>query len=104
MSRHTSVHDLERLVQSFHCLISVETVEEERVRSILMEVAARLAVPFYEWSMHGGLERRGMSVEGTRDPLTMLQRLRETQTGDALYLLKDLGPHLSNASAARALR
>ena len=104
MSRHTSVHDLERLVQSFHCLIAVETVEEERVRSILMEVAARLAVPLYEWSMHGGLERRGVSIDGTRDPLTMLQRIRETHAGDALYLLKDLGPHLTNVSAARALR
>ena len=44
MSRATSVHDLERLVQSFHTLIAVETVEEERIRSILMEVATRLSV------------------------------------------------------------
>ena len=34
MSRQTSVHDLERLVQSFHSLIAVETVEEERIRSM----------------------------------------------------------------------
>ena len=58
MSRQTSVHDLERLVQSFHNLIAVETVEEERVRSILMEVATRLNVPLYEWSLHAGLNRR----------------------------------------------
>src|SRR5688572_2637462 len=73
MSRQTSVHDLERLVQSFHSLIAVETVEEERVRSILMEVATRLNVPLYEWSLHAGLNRRiSGELEGTKDPLSML--------------------------------
>ena len=70
MSRQTSVHDLERLVQSFHTLIAVETVEEERVRSILLEVATRLSVPLYEWSLNGGLRRRvGGELEGVRNPV-----------------------------------
>ena len=78
MSRQTSVHDLERLVQSFHNLIAVETVEEERVRSILMEVATRLNVPLYEWSLHAGLSRRiSGPLEGTRDPLSMVQKIEE---------------------------
>ncbi|HUP46240.1 MAG TPA: AAA family ATPase [Thermoanaerobaculia bacterium] len=105
MSRQTSVHDLERLVQSFHSLIAVETVEEERIRSILMEVATRLRVPFYEWSINAGLSRRSVpEVEGTRDAFPMLQRIEETHTGDAIYLLKDLAPHLGNANTARLLR
>ncbi|HUP47698.1 MAG TPA: AAA family ATPase [Thermoanaerobaculia bacterium] len=105
MSRQTSVHDLERLLQSFHTLIAVETVEEERVRSILMEVATRLTVPLFEWSLHGGLKRRiGNEMEGTKDPLSMLQRIEEIHSGDAIYLLKDLGPHLGNANVARVLR
>src|ERR687892_367399 len=90
MSRQTSVHDLERLVQSFHTLIAVETVEEDRVRSILMEVATRLNVPFLEWSSNGGLRRRvGGEIEGTRDPLSVLQRIEEMQKTESIYLLKD---------------
>lgn len=105
MSRQTSVHDLERLVQSFHSLIAVETVEEERVRSILMEVATRLNVPLYEWSIHAGLSRRVTGeLEGTKDPLTMLQRLEEIHNGEAIYLLKDFAPHLQNAGVTRILR
>ena len=103
MSRQTSVHDLERLVQSFHTLIAVETVEEERVRSILMEVAARLTVPFFEWSLNTGLSRRTGELDATRDPLSMLQRIAESRE-DGIYLLKDFAPHLSNQTVARLLR
>ena len=35
MSNRTSVHDLKSLVLSFHSLIAIETVEEERVRMLL---------------------------------------------------------------------
>ena len=105
MSRQTSVHDLERLVQSFHSLIAVETVEEERVRSILMEVATRLNVPLYEWSLHAGLNRRiSGELEGTKDPLSMLHRIEEIHNGEAIYFLKDFAPHLANANIARVLR
>lgn len=105
MSRQTSVHDLERLVQSFHTLIAVETVEEDRVRSILLEVATRLSVPLYEWSLHAGLRRRvGGELEATKDPLAVLQRIEEIHNGEAIYLLKDFAPHLGNANVARLLR
>ena len=45
------------LVLSFHSLLTVETVEEERVRSLLIEVANELRLPFYEWSVTEGLRR-----------------------------------------------
>ncbi len=105
MSRRTSVHDLERLVLSFHSLIAVETVEEERVRSILQELAANLQIPFYEWSLTAGLHRRfGIVLEGTKDPLSMLNRIDEIHDRDAIYLLKDFAPHLSNSNVTRAVR
>jgi MoxR-like ATPase len=105
MSRQTSVHDLERLVQSYHSLIVIETVEEDRVRSVLMEVAARMKAPLYEWSVTDGLTRRaGMELEGTRDALSMLQRIDQVHDGDAVYLLKDLTPHLQHPNVSRILR
>jgi hypothetical protein len=104
MSHRSSVHDLKSLVLSFHSLIAIETVEEERVRSLLIEVAGDLRQPFYEWSVTEGLQRlRGVTVDGTQDALTALRHIDRID-GDSVYLLKDLAPHLSNANAARALR
>lgn len=104
MSHRSSVHDLKSLVLSFHSLIAIETVEEERVRSLLIEVAADLRQPFYEWSVTGGLERlRGATIDGTQEAVSALRHIDRIQD-DCVFLLKDLAPHLTNASAARALR
>ena len=104
MSHRSSVHDLKSLVLSFHSLIAMETLEEERVRSLLIEVAADLRQPFYEWSVTGGLQRlRGTTIDGTQDALAALRHI-DRLDGDNVYLLKDLAPHLSNANTARALR
>ena len=104
MSHRSAVHELKTLVLSFHSLLAVETVEEERIRSLLMEVANDLRLPFYEWSVTEGLRRlRGPTVDATQDALTALRHI-ERIDGDGIYLLKDLAPYLSTASVARALR
>jgi hypothetical protein len=104
MSHRQSVHDLEALIRSFHSLIVVETVEEERVRAILTEVAATLELPFFEWSVTSGFRRGyGLATGNTHDSLAVLKHIAE-MTGDAVYLLKDLGPHLSRPEVSRALR
>ncbi len=105
MSSHRSaVHDLKTLVLSFHSLLAIETVEEERVRSLLIEVTNDLREPFYEWSVTEGLRRlRGATMDMTQDALIALRNI-ERFDFDAVYLFKDLSPHLSNANIARALR
>jgi hypothetical protein len=105
MSHRTSVHDLKSLVLSFHSLIGVETVEEDRVRSLLIEVANDLRLPFYEWSLTSGFSRlRGATIDGTQDVLAALRHIHEIENTDAIYLLKDLARHLENPNIARALR
>jgi hypothetical protein len=104
MSHRSAAHELKTLVLSFHSLLAVETVEEERVRSLLIEVANDLRLPFYEWSVTEGLRRlRGATMEMTQDALQALRGI-EKYDFDAVYLFKDLAPHLSNANIARALR
>src|SRR5687768_9673302 len=104
MSHQQSVLDLKGLVRSFHSLIAVETVEEERVRAILAEVAADLNLSFFEWSVTSGFRRRyGSAVGNTHEAIGVLKHIAE-MTGDAIYLLKDLAPHLTKAEPARALR
>jgi hypothetical protein len=104
MSHRQAVHDLEGLVRSFHSLIAVETVEEERVRSIVAEVARELQLPFFEWSVASGFRRgHGLAIGSTHDALAALKHIAEL-TGDAIYLLKDLSPHLGKPEVVRTLR
>ncbi|HUJ13382.1 MAG TPA: AAA family ATPase [Thermoanaerobaculia bacterium] len=104
MSHQSAVHELKTLVLSFHSLLTVETVEEERVRSLLIEVSSDLRLPFWEWSVTEGLRRlRGATMDLTQDPLQALKNIDRLE-GDAIYLFKDAAPHLSNANVARALR
>ncbi|MFP5284609.1 MAG: AAA family ATPase, partial [Thermoanaerobaculia bacterium] len=104
MSHRQSVHDLRGLIRSFHSLIAIETVEEGRVRAIVSEVAADLSLPLFEWSVTTGFRRgHGLTVGNTFEALAALQHIGD-MTGDAIYLLKDLTPHLAKPEACRALR
>jgi hypothetical protein len=105
MSHRSSVHDLKSLVLSFHSLIAIETVEEDRVRSLLMEVAADLKLPFFEWSLTSGFNRvHGSTITGTQDALAALHHIAQIENTDAIYLLKDMARHLDNPNIGRALR
>ena len=50
------VDDLKTLVLSYHPLIVIETVEEERVETLLDSLAARMNVTLMEWSVNTGLK------------------------------------------------
>lgn len=104
MSHRQSVNDLRGLIRSFHSLIAIETVEEDRVKAILAEVAGELNLPLFEWSVTTGFRRgHGIAIGNTFDAFHVLQHMNDLK-GDAIYLLKDLGPHLSKHEVARLLR
>jgi hypothetical protein len=105
MSHRTSVHDLKSIILSFHPLVAIETVEEDRVRSLLGEIATELRFPFFEWSLTSGVNRvHGARVEQTDDPLAALKHVDRHHEADAIYLFKDLAPHLTTPNIARTLR
>ena len=106
MALSTSVHDLRTLVRSRHPLIVIETVEEERVLSLLHSVAAQERMPLFEWSITRGLTRADDMTavnKMTATPQAMLQHLSGL-TVEGLFWLKDFAPHLQEASVARQLR
>jgi len=104
-AHRASVHDLKSLVLSFHSLIAIETVEEERARSLLREVAVDLRLPLFEWSLTTGLHRfQGAAIGDTRDPLAALRHIEDIAGNDAIYLLKDMAPHLNHPNLTRPLR
>jgi len=106
MSTSTSIHDIKTLVLSFHPLIVIETVEEDRVRALLLSVAAQLRLPLFEWSVTRGLTRAEEPQamhRMTADALALLQHLQGLSI-QGMFLLKDFSRHLSDAAAARQFR
>ena len=105
MSSRTTLHDLKSLVCSYHSLVVIETVEEERVSSMLVSIARELRLPLFEWSVTRGLSRfpEKTAIHGTSEPLGLLRHLESVDI-EALFHLKDFGPHLGSAALARSMR
>ncbi|MBE9117636.1 AAA family ATPase [Lusitaniella coriacea LEGE 07157] len=105
MKPTTSIHDLKTLILSFHPIIAIETVEEERVESLLRAVAGELKMPLYEWTVTKGLKRfpNTSAIYGTADPQSLLQTL-ETVDLESIFLLKDFDRYLKEPTLARQFR
>ena len=97
--------DLELLVRSRYPLILVETLEEERLESLLSRVASRLGVPFFRWSRTRGLVREDLdkATYDTTEPLKLLAHLSAARV-DGIFLLADFQPYLSEPVTVRKLR
>ena len=105
MSLSTSIHDIKTLVLSFHPVIVIETVEEDRVFSLLHSTALELRMPFFEWSITTGLVRvPGKNIMyGTGEPRSLLSTLHQMDT-QAIFLLKDFARFTTDHTVARQLR
>lgn len=105
MSSSTVVHDLKTLVLSFHPVIAVETVEEERTIRLVEDVAGELGMTVFAWSVTSGLVRNGSSqaIHGTSEPLGLLRHI-EDLTVEGVFVLKDFAQHLGQAPVARKFR
>lgn len=105
MALSTSAHDLRTLIRSKHPLIAIETVEEERVATLLNSVCAQERMPLFEWSVTRGLTRADEPTLNriTAAPLALLQHV-QTLTVEAVFWLKDLAPHMQDPPVARQLR
>jgi len=102
----TSIHDLKLLVESYHPLVVIETVEEERARSLLLAAAQELRMPLFEWSVTRGLQREGEPPNPQRitaDPAAALPHIASL-TVEAIFLLKDFSAYLKEPAIARHLR
>jgi len=104
MRLFTSVHDIKTLVLSFHPVIVAETVEEERVRSLLHCVARELRLPLYEWTITRGLSRFNLLISSeTKKPQALLNYLEKFKA-EAIFLLKDFDKHLKDSASTRQFR
>ena len=105
MSRTATIHDIRTLLLSFYPMLVIETVEEERVHSILGPIAAGFRLPLFEWTITHGLVRLPSRerIVNTREPLQLLQYL-ERLPEEGIFHLKDFTRHLTNPTLTRLLR
>jgi hypothetical protein len=101
----SGVDDLKTLVLSYHPLIVIDTVEEERVAALLEGLAARMNVTLMEWSVNTGLAlpHAESPVYGTADPRQLLSYVSET-SGDGIFWLKDFASSLNTPQLVRLLK
>jgi len=105
MALSTSAHDLHTFIRSNYPLIAIETVEEDRVATLLYSVCAQERMPLFEWSITRGLTRANEPTVNriTAAPLALLQHL-QALTVEAVFWLKDLSPHMQDPPVSRQLR
>ena len=122
MTLPASISHFQTLIMSFHPVIVIETVEEERVEALLNKAVNDLQMAMFEWSIAQGLVRspgnihsrwtneyappgtnRPPALENTTEPLDMLKHIQD-MSFKAIYLLKDFPKHLDDATVARQFR
>jgi hypothetical protein len=122
MSLNTHVQYFQTLVNSFHPVIMIDTVEEERVETLINSACNDMQMALFEWSIAQGLMRspgnfhnrwqneyappggkRGQAIGKTTEPLEMLRHI-QTMSFKAIYWLKDFTEHLKDPVVARQCR
>jgi len=105
MGVSTSIHDIRTLVLSFHPVIAIDTVEEERVEQLVAAVAADLSLPVFEWTLTQGLIQKPAAHgnRSTASPLDLMGHLRNLSV-EGIFLLKDFARHLEDAAVSREFK
>lgn len=115
-----SLRYLQTLLMSFHPVIVIETVEEERVQTLLDKATSDLQLIAFDWSVAQGLGRlqgsnnhwqneysppggKRQVIEKTTEPLEVLRHIQSLTTR-GVYWLKDFSVHLNDAAIARQFR
>ncbi|PSN16971.1 AAA family ATPase [filamentous cyanobacterium CCT1] len=122
MSFKSSVQHFQTLVTSFHPIVVIDTVEEERVQGLIKAACSDMQMAVFEWSVAQGLMRspespdnrwqneyappgskRGQALPKTAEPLDMLRHIQDLNF-KAIFWLKDFAAHLKDPVVARQLR
>ncbi|UCF87505.1 MAG: AAA family ATPase [Nitrospiraceae bacterium] len=100
-----NIRDLEVLINSHYPIIYIETFEEKRVETLVLEVAFKMGLPLFIWSATTGLARFGSEkpAYNTKSPHDSLSFIHSSSL-EAVYLLKDLHNYLQDSLVVRKLR
>lgn len=102
----STASDLRLLVQSFHPVVVVESLEEDRVSHLLVNLGHELLMPIFTWSATEGLCRDGDGRaldRATTEPLAALRYLQQLSR-ESIFFMKDMAPFLKDPATARQFR
>ena len=105
-SKAVNTHEIKTLVQSFHSLVVVETLEEDRIRESLTTACEELKLPLFTWSVSRGLARHPSDhavLASTAGPLAALRHIEDFSI-EGIFLLHDFASHLKDPVLARQFR
>ncbi|HET8646987.1 MAG TPA: AAA family ATPase, partial [Vicinamibacteria bacterium] len=102
------VRELDTLVRARYPLLYLVSWEEQRLDSILEQLAGSHGKSFHVWSITGGLRkvagaRTAPPADGSRDPGDALKAIGALAE-PALVVLKDFHPYLNDPVVVRSLR
>jgi ATP-dependent 26S proteasome regulatory subunit len=102
------VRELDTLIRARYPLVYLVSWEEQRLDTILENLAAAHGKSAYFWSITQGLRkmahgRPGAPMDGTKDPGDALQAIQRIPEG-SLIVLKDFHPFLNDPVVVRWLR
>ncbi len=119
MALSITIRDIQTLILSFHPIVAIETVEEERIEHLLKTATQEMNMPMFEWSLSKGLLRspgtfdapwvneyappgtiKPISIGNTGEPLAVLKHIQDMSL-NAIFWLKDFSPHLTDPETAR---
>jgi SpoVK/Ycf46/Vps4 family AAA+-type ATPase len=122
MQHSRAVQEIQTLIQSFHPILVIETVEEERVQSLLQAATQEMSLPMFEWSRIKGLTRssgtfdapwineyappgtiKPTTIGNTAESLAVLQHI-ESMSLKAAFWLKDFAQDFDDPAIVRQLR
>ncbi|MDX2230259.1 MAG: AAA family ATPase [Leptolyngbyaceae cyanobacterium bins.349] len=121
MTLSDRVHRFQTLLLSYHPVIVIETVEEERVAKLLKEAVEQMKIALFEWSITRGLYRspgpdnrwtddcapagsqKPAALERTIDPVDVLEHMQDVALR-SVFWLKDFSKHLTDPVVGRQFR
>jgi SpoVK/Ycf46/Vps4 family AAA+-type ATPase len=100
-----ALKDLELLFHSRYPIIAVETYEEERLEETLQQIAVKLSLPLFVWTVTEGLRRQGADkpIYDSQHPLKALGNVAAINN-DGIYLFKGLHRYLGETEVVRKLQ
>jgi SpoVK/Ycf46/Vps4 family AAA+-type ATPase len=102
----TDKHDLELLIQGHVPIINIETYEERRAINQLVNIATRIFVPIFKWTVTEGLQRMDIDLgpqKHNADPQEVLRHIKSSGL-QGLYVLVDFPPYLTDPINIRLVK
>jgi hypothetical protein len=102
-----NLKDIELLLRSRVPIVLVETHEETRVTALFNQLAVKLRMPLYSWTVTTGLNRLDFNFASPEqkdlDADALLSRIKGNAEA-SLYLLLDFHPYLTDPKTVRLLK